>query len=365
MKESRRSAIVLVTCALAAACSGRSNSTNVIVIDGSAGEGGEASADAGSAGRGGSIGLGSGGADPESGMSGEGGDSASGGAAGVASGAGGNAGAGGATAGSSSGSAGVAGAGGSVPMIPKLSSCGDALTVYLRDFQPETHPDFEPQNPNIEGHIAGKEDVAEAGIVASTVDANWKPVYAGHVTNGTQSTTGKTSFDMWFFDTPNVNMGTDYTLQFADPEGDGVFTFDRTGASTNQFFPLDDGDACPAEPKTPCLLGNWPEYPTHNFHMTMELHAAFVYRPGQTFTFSGDDDAWAFVNGSLVLDLGGIHNQMEKSVSLSALAAQLGLLVGEAYRLDFFWAERKIVNSNFRIETNIEFADCGLPPVIR
>jgi hypothetical protein len=231
-----RSAL-LVLVSLSTACSGRSESTtNVIVAAGGAeGDAGDSGVGVGKGGAGGSQNAGG---SPSSGPGGEGGGESEAGAPSGAAGAdtGGSSGAGGGTSGGSSGGAGVAGAGagGSAPMIPKLSSCGDALTVYLRDFQPETHPDFEPQNPNIEGHIAGKEDVHETGIVEPTVDANWKPVYAGHVTDGTRSTTGKTSFDMWFFDTPNVNMGTDYTLQFADPEGDGVFTFDRTSTTATR-----------------------------------------------------------------------------------------------------------------------------------
>jgi fibro-slime domain-containing protein len=41
----------------------------------------------------------------------------------------------------------------------------------------------------------------------------------------------------------------------------------------------------------------------------------------------------------------------------------LGLTAMGTYRLDFFWAERHLTQSNFRIDTSLEFVDCGIDPV--
>jgi fibro-slime domain-containing protein len=236
------------------------------------------------------------------------------------------------------------------------SNVGSVLTGRLRDFTHTSNPDFEPQLGSKGAAAVNKDD---RGIVKRNVDANMKPVYNGPA-NGTLTTYGPASFASWFNDTPGVNMAIPYTIEFTGPDANGVYTFDRTGSPG--FLPLDDGPGCPAMPQTPCLLGNTkigPNSYPHNYSMTFELHTNFVYRPGMTFKFSGDDDVWVFIGNALVIDLGGIHHSEEGSVNLDTL----GLTPGEQYRLDFFWAERHLVESHFRIDTSLEFVDCGIDPV--
>ena len=122
------------------------------------------------------------------------------------------------------------------------------------------------------------------------------------------------------------------------PGSDGVYDY-----TNNAFFRLDGRG-----------FGNEPAGQNHNFGFTMEMHTIFKYKKGLTFNFSGDDDIWAFVNGQLVMDLGGLHQALQGSFNLDNLA---GLVEGQNYDLDFFNAERHTNASHIRITTNIVAAE--------
>lgn len=105
----------------------------------------------------------------------------------------------------------------------------------------------------------------------------------------------------------------------------------------DEFFPLDN-------------KGFLKENRDHNFSFTMELHWTFTKIPNMTFSFTGDDDVWAFVDNRLQMDLGGIHGAQTGSFNVDNIP---GLTDGQDYKFDFFFAERHTTESHIRITTNI------------
>ena len=57
----------------------------------------------------------------------------------------------------------------------------------------------------------------------------------------------------------------------------------------------------------------------HNNYFTDEARYYFLYNKdtGIELSFFGDDDLFIFINGQLVLDLGGVHQQLPGKVTVT------------------------------------------------
>lgn len=171
---------------------------------------------------------------------------------------------------------------------------------------------------------------------------------------------------------------------------DGYYGFDADSqyAAYNKKlnkFDLSPQNSCANQTDTPCFtpFGHNTEEDKYSFGMNL---GADFYMPegGQVngqdmvFDFTGDDDVWVFIDGVLVLDLGGIHQALDGSINFAtgkitydrtqsygkspaATITQAFINAGKkwdskaytTHHLSFFYLERGDGGSNCKISFNL------------
>lgn len=189
------------------------------------------------------------------------------------------------------------------------------------------------QLTDFEGTIPG----LTTGMLSNTLTAGL-PTYVAE--DGTGNTTAA-NFAKWYVDTPGYNLSAPITLSLTETSP-GIFSY-----SSSSFFPIDGQ-----------LYGN--QGRDHNFHFTMHLEGLTSFKATDTFTFTGDDDLWIYINGILAIDLGGVHPAASKTITGANLIA-LGLSENTLYDFDVFFAERHTTESNFNITTSFRMQQVPEP----
>ena len=175
------------------------------------------------------------------------------------------------------------------------------------------------------------------------------------------------------------------------PEGNGYYGFDAdsqyaTYDKTSNEFTVSKRQ-CTNQSSTPCFapFGDGSDDDRYSFGMNL---VADFYMPkdgkvnnqDMVFDFTGDDDVWVFIDGVLVLDLGGIHQALGGSINFATATGKItydktqsygnppAATIAEAFRkagkkwdptpyethhLSFFYLERGDGGSNCKIRFNL------------
>ncbi|MCI0676164.1 MAG: fibro-slime domain-containing protein [Phycisphaerales bacterium] len=161
-------------------------------------------------------------------------------------------------------------------------------------------------------------------------------------TAGALSTSGigtAANFTRWYTDTLGSNMSANYSLDLTN-DGTGVYEF-----LDDEFNPIDGQ-----------LFGN--EGDSHNYYFTYTFQVLFTHHAcaGEFFEFQGSDDVWVFLDGRLVLDIGGVLPGTSQRVNLD----RVDLVDGRTYQMNFFYAQRNSALSTFGFQTNMDLI-CDQP----
>jgi cysteine-rich repeat protein len=186
------------------------------------------------------------------------------------------------------------------------------------------------------------------------------PTWSGQV----PAITSADTFNQWFNDDSSVNQTFVSVIELPSV-GTSLYQFaSKSHLMEGGFFPL---DSLNASQKTLCNM--WPYWhqwtscsgdqylmpprvtksdcpsgtvlsdgcwvtglngQTHDNYFTEEARYYFVYdaNTGITLQFYGDDDLFIFINGKLVLDLGGVHQQLPGKVTVSGNPGDAAVIEG-------------------------------------
>ncbi|MCL1956455.1 MAG: fibro-slime domain-containing protein [Fibromonadales bacterium] len=164
-------------------------------------------------------------------------------------------------------------------------------------------------------------------------------------------TYGKQSLNVWCPRTRNGDWSDDANKNNCNE-------WDR--AASNGVGPLDPNAAAKTSLKNKL----------HNYSFTMAGSAEFKYEKGANdiFEFVGDDDMWIFIDGELVVDLGGTHLAAPAKINIKSYGEDKKWEDQSKHSINFYYADRQTDGSNLMLRmaiTNLSPPRFGAPRILK
>ena len=202
------------------------------------------------------------------------------------------------------------------------------IPIIVRDFVP-----WGIEDPSLQQYKHYDFDnINKSGLktnhVLDTLDKDKKPVLNDTYPPEEMSLQSSESFAQWFRTIKGVNKEIKTSIQVRKymtepPE----YEFYKTA-----FFPIDNQG-----------FGN--DEGDHNFSFTVESTFYLLYQKNTPITISckSDDDLWLFVNGKLLIDLGGRHGEEREQITFDA--KDYKAQPGDYIEIKLFKADRGVSGS--------------------